>query len=259
MNTITKTVPFLILAISQLTFAQNANKIMKKVYSRKEANSMKSTMIMALRDANGNQNKRVLFMCTRKTRIGTDSYTKFLTPADVKGTKFLTIGNKKGSDDQRLWLPALGRIRKIASSGKKGKFMGSDLTYYDMEDRDFGDGRYTFIKEDSIRFTKDGNKKKQACWVIAVKPTDRDAPYSKTLVWVSKADYFIYKSEMYGLNGRLDKRMYIISAKTMQGIIIPIKMLVSSTSGHKTLMLSKNVRVNGKIDHKLFTIRNLQR
>ena len=50
------------------------------------------------------------------------------TPADVKDTGFLTYDydDESRDDDQWLYLPALKKTKRIASSDKSGSFMGSD-------------------------------------------------------------------------------------------------------------------------------------
>ena len=67
-----------------------------------------STMTMTLFDQYGNSTSRKI---RNRTLEGTDegdlSLVIFDTPADVKGTAFLSHTKKSGSDDQWLYLPAL--------------------------------------------------------------------------------------------------------------------------------------------------------
>ena len=41
--------------------------------------------------------------------------SKFTAPADVKGSGFLTMKKPDGSTESLLWLPALGRVRRLGS------------------------------------------------------------------------------------------------------------------------------------------------
>ena len=78
-----------------------------------------STMTMTLFDQYGNSTSRKI---RNRTLEGTDegdlSLVIFDTPADVKGTAFLSHTKKSGSDDQWLYLPALKRVKRIASSNQ---------------------------------------------------------------------------------------------------------------------------------------------
>ena len=90
---------------------------------------------------------------TKEGAEGTNTFMKFIEPADVKDTKFLTIAHNKSDDEQRLFLPALGKVRRISSSTKNEKFMGSDLTYYDLEDYEYEDFTYKYVKDFIISLT----------------------------------------------------------------------------------------------------------
>ena len=239
--------------------AQTAYEIMEKAFSRNQADTSIMTVQMVLREASGAQNPRKIMMAGRKTAQGNDSYVEFLSPADVAGVKFLTIGNKSGADDQRLWLPAAGKIRKIASADKNTKFMGSDFLYYDMEEKSVSDGKYELLKEESIPFTKDTVKKDYLCFVVSAVSADTDCPYSKTIVWVGKEDFFIYKSEMYNKKGALEKTLYILESRTVKNIIVPVRTIAASVNGHKTLLASENIEINNPVDTALFTVQNLQK
>ena len=54
---------------------------------------------------------------------GDKSIIEFNSPKDVKGTRTLTFTHKTGDDDQWIYLPAVERVKRIASSNKSGPFM----------------------------------------------------------------------------------------------------------------------------------------
>ena len=60
---------------------------------------------------------------------------RFHAPADVAGTGFLVLENADRDDDQYLYLPALGKVKRITGSQRNQRFMGTDLTYADLESR----------------------------------------------------------------------------------------------------------------------------
>ena len=73
---------------------------------------------------------------TRKLRFkrlevpedGDKSIAIFESPRDVKGVAILSYAHKVKSDDQWLYLPALKRVKRIASKNKSGPFLGNMLT-----------------------------------------------------------------------------------------------------------------------------------
>ncbi|HOJ65218.1 MAG TPA: outer membrane lipoprotein-sorting protein [Spirochaetota bacterium] len=239
--------------IGTLIFAdEKGYEIAKKNKELKKAIDSYSEAEMILIDKNGNQKKRKIVNYTKEGKEGKNSFVEFLEPADVKGTKFLTIA-RKGDDEQRLWLPALKKTRLIASSSKDAKFMGSDLYYYDMEDRDLDDFDYKYIKDDKTQNID--------CFVIEATPKSKNAPYSRSFMWVSKNNYFIYKIEAYDKkDDKLLKTIVFVEVKEIQGVLVPTKTVVDNAKeGTKTLLSITNIKINSGIKDDIFTVQNLER
>ena len=51
-------------------------------------------------------------------------------------------------DDQWLYLPALGRVKRISSSNKSGSFMGSEIAFEDFSGNDYRKYEWEFIGEE---------------------------------------------------------------------------------------------------------------
>jgi outer membrane lipoprotein-sorting protein len=232
---------------------EKGDEIARKNDALKNSSDSYSEATMILIDKNGNKKVRKLTMVSKETKTGRNSFTEFLEPADVKGTKFLTLGKTKGDDEQRLYLPALKKTRLISASGKDGKFIGSDLTYYDLEDRDLSDSTYKYLKDE------DYNGK--SCFVLEVTPLDKNSPYSKSVVWVSKDDFFIYKIDCYDKkDNQLLKTIAMVEVKTIDGILIPSKTVVDNKKeGTKTLLQMDNIKLNTGIKDDIFTVQNLEK
>ncbi|HOV14620.1 MAG TPA: outer membrane lipoprotein-sorting protein [Spirochaetota bacterium] len=231
---------------------EKGDEVAKKNKGLKKSTDSYSEADMVLIDKKGDQKKRKIIMYSKEGKEGRNSFTEFLEPADVKGTKFLTIA-RKGDDEQRLWLPALKKTRLISSTSKDGKFMGSDLSYYDMEDRDFEDFNYKFIKDDKFQ-----NKE---CFVLETTPKDKNAPYSRSIMWIAKDDYFIYKVEAYDKkDDKLLKTIVFVEVKNYDGILVPTKMVVDNAKeGTKTLLAMNNVKINSGIKDEIFSVQNLEK
>jgi len=58
--------------------------------------------------------------------------TRFVQPADIKGTGFLQSENSAADDDIWVYLPALGKTRRLASNNKRDSFFGTDFAYGDI-------------------------------------------------------------------------------------------------------------------------------
>ncbi|MCU7884812.1 MAG: outer membrane lipoprotein-sorting protein, partial [Candidatus Thiodiazotropha sp. (ex Lucinoma annulata)] len=87
----------------------------------------KATMSMLLRNKHGEESLRDMRNQTLEVdNDGDKTLVVFDEPRDIKGTALLSFSHKAGDDDQWLYLPALKRVKRIASRNKSGPFMGSE-------------------------------------------------------------------------------------------------------------------------------------
>ena len=113
----------------------------------------------------------------------------FDSPRDVKGTALLTFSHKAESDDQWLYLPAVKRVKRIASDNKSGPFVGSEFSYEDMAPQEVEKYTYNYIRDD----TYDGTP----CFVLERYPVDENSGYTKEVVWIDKEEYRTLRIEYY--------------------------------------------------------------
>lgn len=236
---------------SMLNAQDKGYEIMKKNDELKEAKDVTSDITLVLVNKNGNKKQRKMKLYSKKRKEGYDSFFEILSPADVEGMRFLTLA-RKGDDEQRMFLPALGKSRKISGSSKDGKFLGSDLYFYDLEDHDFDDFTYKFIKEE----VWEGHE----YYVVELYPKDKKAPYSKVVDWVRKDNYFVYKEEMYDKSQ--DRHIKTLLAKEVieiDGIMIAAKMkIINHKDKHQTFYVEQNHKVNAGMIDNIFTVKNLE-
>ena len=244
---------FIILVLSWPLLADpRGEEIARRNINLAEANDSHSLMVMVLVDRQNRKKMRKLDYYAKKTENGTNTFIRFLEPADLKGTSFLTIGYEKGDDEQRLYLPSLGKARRISSSNKGGKFMGSDLYFFDLEDRGFDDSDYEYLKDDIYN--------DMSCHLVATYPKDKDAPYSKQILWINKDNWFAYKIESFDKKrkDRMIKTIVMLDVKDYNGVLIPEKIVVDNhKDNHKTLLQRQDIKVNVGLKDDIFTVQNL--
>ena len=231
----------------QTAFSQSGEEIMKKVDDVIVPKDMKSGMKMNLID-NKNQIRQ------RDLKVFRISDAKmmmwFLNPADVKGTCFLKIANVDRDDDMWIYLPALGKVRRIASSAKNGSFMGSDFTFEDMGDRKLKDYSYKLLKTETI----DGKQ----CWVVESTPNAGvSTDYSKIISWIWQDADMSVKEEFYNKKGTLKKIKTTELAK-IKTYWVPKKNVMQDLSvNHKTEILFDKIEVDTGVDESMFDQNNM--
>lgn len=243
---------FLVLFTTMLFSDEKGNKIVKSVLALKKSNDSYYIATMRLINNRNQEKVRKIEWYSKETDEGKNSLIKFLEPADVEGVVFSTIAHKKIDDEQRLFLPALGKIRRISSSKKGGSFMGSDFNYYDLEDHDFEDNTYKYLKEETY-----DNK---LCKVVEYTPLDKNSPYLKTVCWIDKESLFIVKIEFYDNNNNHYKTLIKKDIVVINGIIVSKLMeMTNHIKEHKTILKLENIKFDIGIKNSLFSVQNLTR
>ena len=146
----------LIALVSTTLFAAplTANEIMTKVLDTQKADSAAMDLKLTLIETNGTQRERRIQTLTKSVGDDTFSITVFLSPESVRNTRFLTK-ETNGQSEQYIYLPALKRVKRIASSEEGGSFMGSDFSYADMAATtyDTDEATHTLISDDATSYT----------------------------------------------------------------------------------------------------------
>ncbi len=147
-------------------------------------------MLMVLKDKRGNTSEREMRVMTLEGENDEDkTLMVFDTPRDQKGTALLTYSYKKKDDDQWLYLPALKRVKKIASKNKSGPFMGSEFSFEDLAGQDVDEYDYKFLREEACG--------EGQCFVVESYPHDEYSGYTKIVSWIDKEHYRTFKAEFY--------------------------------------------------------------
>jgi outer membrane lipoprotein-sorting protein len=145
-----------------------------------------ATMTMVLSNRQGQKSERELRVRTLEmTDDGDKSLVIFDSPRDVKGTAFLSYSHKTGNDDQWLYLPALKRVKRIASNNKSGPFMGSEFAYEDISSQEVEKYSYKYLHEETL----DG----MSCYVVERYPVDENSGYTRQIVWIDQEEFRVWK------------------------------------------------------------------
>ncbi len=231
--------------------------IMEKALNKTSWKDMTSKVELLLVNERGDTRKREIDMASRKrNKDETDMLMRFTAPADVKGTAFLIIEHKDGDDDRYLYLPAMRRTKRIASSGKGGNFMSSDFTYYDIGKPKLNDWNYKLLGNENI----DGKD----CYKIECLPADKDIEkdtgYGKIIRWIRKDILETVKSQYYDRGGREWKQLTVPSIEKIGDIWFQTEMLMQDMQNkHQSKMVFTDIKINQNLPASMFNQRMLQR
>lgn len=143
---------------------------------------------MVLGSSAGNETVRLLRVKTREAeRDGDQSLAIFDSPADVKGTAFLSHTHIERDDDQWLYLPSLKRVKRIAPQSKTAPFMGSEFSYEDLASIEVEKYKHDYLGEDVFAGRR--------CFKLERVPLDSHSGYGRQVVWVDKERFIALRIE----------------------------------------------------------------
>lgn len=157
---------------------------------------------MILKNKHGAETRRVMRSKTlEQDKDGDMSLIIFDNPRDVKGTAFLSHTHKVKADDQWLFLPALKRVKRIASSNKSGPFMGSEFAFEDMSSQEVEKYTYDYLRDEKLNDVD--------TFVIERNPVDPKSGYTRQVVWLDKDEYRVFKVDFYDRKNDLLKTLNV--------------------------------------------------
>ncbi|MEZ4871685.1 MAG: outer membrane lipoprotein-sorting protein [Bdellovibrionales bacterium] len=227
--------------------ALTGTEIAQKVYnSNREADSFQKTK-MTLIDKSKSKRERVFIVIAKdNNKYDSQSLIAFSAPKSIKRTGLL-IHNHKGSDaDQWLYLPALKKTRRIASAKKQGRFVGSDLSYEDLEDRPVSKDNHELIGEKVI-----GGQK---YYLIKSTPKDpSDSMYRKIEYFVDPNRWTIKKADFYTEKEKVYKTLLVKDFKKVGKTWIAEHTTIKNLElGHTTVLEVIETKFNNNFNPTYF-------
>jgi hypothetical protein len=229
-----------------------ADDIIKRMSNRAESNSSIAESKMTIIDANGAQRVRQMRTRTKKINGLNHVVTTFLAPPEVRGIKFLVIENPNGENEQRIFMPAVPRVRAITASNRNDAFVGSTFSYGDLQIRNPNEGKHTRLKDMVLNG--------QDCYVVQTIPKDPSTTdYSKLLYWVRKDNFLPIRGEFFNKDGKLWKVLEVpkMEKKPDGTWLVKLTKMSDVIARRATVMEILSYQINVPIDDGVFTDRFL--
>lgn len=239
----------------------DARAIMEKNYFVSKLKSLRSDATMILINDKGQTRERKTSTIQRLQPNGVDSnlLVRFSQPADIKGTAFLQIEHSDGDDDEWLYLPALGKSRRLVANNKKDSFVGSDFSYGDISLPKVDLYQHKLLRSESI----DGFD----CYVVESIPkndaTKSDFGYARKITWVRKDNFLETKVEYYDLANQLFRTQHVTEHKLIepaaQRWMAMHREMTNWQTNHRTVFKFDKVESGVAVSDDQFSTRYLER
>lgn len=127
------------------------------------------------------------------------SLTEFRKPRDLDGTVLLSHSHATKPDDQWLYLPAQGKVRRISSRNKSGAFLGSEFTFEDLASFKVPKYSYTYEGDDAVGGVN--------CHIVNQAPAYAHTGYTKVVVWLDTKHLRPMQAAFFNMRGEHFKTM----------------------------------------------------
>lgn len=239
--------------VAGLGFSITGEDVMKMVDEKKSPDSTHALVELIITEKNGSRKQRTVEMwgITDSKDISKQMMV-FRAPASVKNTRFLVKGNGDG-DDKWIFMPALGKVRRIAASDGDSAFMGTEFTYDDMSSRNIEDDNHKLLREETF-----GG---YSCYVVESVSKDlKSSQYGKRIQWVVKDDDILtpIRVELYNKKDTLNKVLTITDLENIDGFWIPnITTMENLLNNRSSIINNKKIEINKRTNPAVFEKRFL--
>jgi Outer membrane lipoprotein-sorting protein len=214
-------------SVHQPPAAPTAEDVARLVQDRDTGRDSRSSMRMKLHDRHARVRERALSIISLRGRDGPGAspsapdgdrlLIRFNYPNDIRGTSFLVWEHPKADDERFLYLPSLGRVRRIAGAETQESFVGSDFTYEDIGGRELDDYTYTFAGPDGTNASwspAPGGQVRQA-WRLESRRKDASAEFPRVVSLVLKDSHVVVAAEIYN---RRNEKQKIYTVRRLEPI-----------------------------------------
>ena len=211
-------------------------------------------MTMIIRNSTGMALERELLAKTFEVDgDGNKTLLIFRSPKDQKGTILLTHTHKYEHDDQMIYLPALKRVKRIASTNKSGPFVGSEFAYEDITPQEVEKYTYKYIRDEQY---EDVN-----CHVVERTPLAESSGYSRQVVWYDEHELYIRKIDYYDRKNKLYKTLKYVGYRQYSDRYwrADSATMTNHRNDKSTELIAKNWKFKNGLDESQFSRNALQR
>ncbi len=209
---------------------------------------------LVMRARNGGERRRIFQTATKRVNGRMRSFGRLVEPPYLRGMGVLTIEAEGRAQDTFVYLPSMGKVRRVTSAQRADSFLGSDFTYEDFENR-----RVTDFEVGSMETT---SVEGETVYRVKARPL-RVGSYERIEFDVAKSDWALLVTRYYKRGA--DEPFRVIDAPRsgmveQDGHVLPTILTArNALRSTTTEVWITQLRVNPEIDPHLFTVGALER
>jgi Outer membrane lipoprotein-sorting protein len=241
------------------TGAETPEWVAQQIDQRESGRDGRLEMQMKLFDRQGRARERLLVITSlrRSGTRGDRELVRFLSPGDIKGTALLVWEHPRAEDERFLFLPALGRVRRIAGTEKQESFVGSDLSYEDIGGRELDDYTYGFTQRDASWMGPDGQA--YPAWQLESRAKDERSAYPRAVSLVRKDNFVVVAADVFNRRNEREKHYQVRRLDRIDGVWTAMDLVMTNeTQKTRTELAVTNAKYNIGLTEADFSRRALE-
>ncbi|HET7699222.1 MAG TPA: outer membrane lipoprotein-sorting protein [Vicinamibacterales bacterium] len=248
----------LVAAVQPPRPAPTAEQIARRVQDRDTGRDSRAELRMKLFDRRGRARERALTLLTLRRPEGDRSLIRFTYPNDIRGTGFLVWEHPQGDDERFLYLPSLGRVRRIAGSEAQESFVGSDFSYEDIGGREFDDYTYALLDEHASWTAPAGGPPRPA-YRLESKRKDASVEFPRVVSLVLKDSFVVVQADVYNRRNEKQKVYAVGRLEQIQGIwTVLASVMTNDLDRTRTELAVDRIAYNTGLNENAFSRRELE-
>jgi hypothetical protein len=238
------------------------DEVARRVRDRETGRDSRAALRMKLFDRRGRTRDRALTFLTLKGTgdAGDRLLIRFTYPNDIRGTGFLVWEHPKGEDERFLYLPSLGRVRRIAGSEAQNSFVGSDFSYEDIGGREFDEYTYAFTGADAEQASWTGpDGRPRPAYRLESRRKDASVEFPRSVSLVLKDTFVVVQADVFNRRDEAQKQYTVQRLEAVQGIwSVLASTMTNDLDRTKTELAVEKIEYNVGLKADVFTRRELE-
>ena len=233
----------------------------EKVAARPNGDQVSQKLTITMTDPSGAQTVRETIFVAKEIDGTSKSMIYIDAPAKLRGTAFMTFDYAGADkvDDQWLYLPSMGRSRRIAASDRGDSFLGTDFTFEDIKSQGkplLDEFNFTYAGEETLEgvslATIEGAPKSDS--------VRKELGYGKVLFSVHEPTSMVVKAEYWDANLNPLKTVRMYDLAPIQGIMTAQRLVAENKkTGHKTEFRFTEIDYGANIRDDIFSESGLRK
>ena len=245
-----------------------ADEIARRVRDRDTGRDSRLTLRMKLFDRHGRARERAMTLITLRGRgapgvpstapDGDRLLIRFTYPNDIRGTGFLVWEHPQSDDERFLYLPSLGRVRRIAGTETQESFVGSDFTYEDIGGREFDDYTYALLDENASWSVPGAGPR--GAWRLESRRKIGSVQFPRVVSLVLKDTFVVVQADIHNKRNEKQKVYTVRRLEQIKGVwTVMDAEMTNSLEKSRTELMNEAVDYNVGLKEADFSRRELER